>query len=319
MDIIAPRFTDEDAAREHLESLRWPDGPYCPHCGSVNARRLPPQKRKPTKAHPGGAVRKGVIQCNDCRQQYTVTVGTVFERSKIALNKWVLATFLLCSSKRGMSGHQLARMLGVTQKTAWFMSHRIREAMRPNGGEPPLGGEGKTVEADETFIGGKQKNKHKSKRAKTRLGGNWGKQTVFTLVQRDGSVRSTHVQSVTAANLRPILLEQVDKASTLCTDDAGQYRHMNRDFTHEVVNHGKDEYVRGPFHTNTVEGYFSIFKRGVTGTYYHLSEAHLHRYCTEFDFRYNTRKDNDFERSEKALKGITGKRLTYRRTGQIAA
>lgn len=319
MDITAPRFTDVDAAREHLESLRWPDGPYCPHCGSLNATRLPPQKRRPTKAHPGGTVRKGVIQCNDCRQQYTVTVGTVFERSKIALNKWVLATFLLCSSKRGMSGHQLARMLGVTQKTAWFMSHRIREAMRPTGGEPPLGGEGKTVEADETFIGGKQKNKHKSKRAKTRLGGNWGKQTVFTLVERDGSVRSTHVQSVTAANLRPILIEQVDKATTLCTDDAGQYRHMNRDFTHEVVNHGKDEYVRGPFHTNTVEGYFSILKRGVTGTYYHLSEAHLHRYCTEFDFRYNTRKDNDFERSEKALKGITGKRLTYRRTGQVAA
>lgn len=319
MDITAPRFTDVDAAREHLESLRWPDGPYCPHCGSVNATRLPPQQRKATKAHPGGTIRKGVVQCNDCRQQYTVTVGTVFERSKIALNKWVLATFLLCSSKRGMSGHQLARMLGVTQKTAWFMSHRIREAMRPNGGEPPLGGEGKTVEADETFIGGKEKNKHKSKRAKTRLGGSWGKQTVFSLVERNGNVRSTHVQSVTAANLRPILVEQVDKASTLCTDDAGQYRHMKRDFTHEVVNHGKDEYVRGPFHTNTVEGYFSILKRGVTGTYYHLSEAHLHRYCTEFDFRYNTRKDNDFERSEKALKGITGKRLTYRRTGQIAA
>lgn len=319
MDITAPRFTDEDAAREHLESLRWPEGPYCPHCGSVNATRLPPQKRKPTKAHPGGTVRKGVIQCNDCRQQYTVTVGTVFERSKIALNRWVLATFLLCSSKRGMSGHQLARMLGVTQKTAWFMSHRIREAMRPAGGEPPLGGEGKTVEADETFIGGKEKNRHKSKRAKRRLGGSWGKQTVFTLVERDGSVRSTHVQSVTAANLRPILLEQVDKATTLCTDDAGQYRHMHRDFAHQVVNHGKDEYVRGPFHTNTVEGYFSILKRGVTGTYYHLSEQHLHRYCTEFDFRYNTRKDNDFERCEQALKGITGKRLTYRRTGQLAA
>ncbi len=319
MDITAPRFTDVDAAREHLEGIRWPDGPYCPHCGSVNATRLPPQKRKATKAHPGGTVRKGVIQCNDCRQQYTVTVGTVFERSKIALNKWVLATFLLCSSKRGMSGHQLARMLGVTQKTAWFMSHRIREAMRPAGGEPPLGGEGKTVEADETFIGGKEKNKHKSKRAKTRLGGSWGKQTVFTLVERDGSVRSTHVQSVTAANLRPILLEQVDKATTLCTDDAGQYRHMHRDFAHQVVNHGKDEYVRGPFHTNTVEGYFSILKRGVTGTYYHLSEQHLHRYCTEFDFRYNTRKNNDFERCEQALKGITGKRLTYRRTSQLAA
>lgn len=319
MDITAPRFINVDAAREHLEGLRWPDGPYCPHCGSFAATRLPPQHRKPTKAHPGGTVRKGVVQCNDCRQQYTVTVGTVFERSKIPLNKWVLATFLLCSSKRGISGHQLARMLGVTQKTAWFMSHRIREAMKPTDGEPPLGGEGKTVEADETFIGGKEKNRHKSKRAKSRLGGSWGKETVFSLVERDGKVRSTHVQSVTAANLRPILVEQVDKASTLCTDDAGQYRHMNRDFTHEVVNHGKDEYVRGPFHTNTIEGYFSILKRGVIGTYYHLSANHLHRYCTEFDFRYNTRQDNDFERCEQALKGITGRRLTYRRTSQIAA
>ena len=319
MDITAPRFTNETAAREHLEALRWPQGPYCPHCGSFAATRLPAQRGRPTKAHPEGAIRDGVVQCNDCRKQYSVTVGTVFESSKIGLHKWVLATFLLCSSKRGMSGHQLARMLGVTQKTAWFMSHRVREAMRPVDGEPPLGGEGKVVEADETFIGGKEKNRHKNKRAKRRLGGNWGKETVFSLVERNGKVRSVHVQSVTAANLRPILVEQVDKATTLCTDDAGQYRHMHRDFAHEVVNHGKDEYVRGPFHTNTIEGYFSILKRGVTGTYYHMSATHLHRYCTEFDFRYNTRKDNDFERCEKALTGITGKRLTYRRTGQLAA
>ena len=142
MDMTAPRFTDEDAAREHLEALRWPEGPFCPHCGSFNAKRLPAQRGRKTKAHPQGALRKGVVQCNDCREQYTVTVGTVFESSKIGLHKWVLATFLLCSSKRGMSGHQLARMLGVTQKTAWFMSHRIRESMRPAGNEPPLGGEG---------------------------------------------------------------------------------------------------------------------------------------------------------------------------------
>lgn len=319
MDITAPRFTDENAAREHLEALRWPDGPFCPHCGSLNAKRLPAQRGRKTKAHPEGAIRNGVVQCNDCREQYTVTVGTLFESSKIALNKWVLATFLLCSSKRGMSGHQLARMLGVTQKTAWFMSHRIRAAMEAPQGEPPLGGEGKTVEADETFVGGKEKNRHKSKRATRRLGGSWGKETVFSLVERDGKVRSTHVQSVTAANLRPILVEQIDAATTLCTDDAGQYRHMHRAFKHEIVNHGAGEYVRGTAHTNTVEGYFSIFKRGVVGTYYHMSAKHLHRYCVEFDFRYNTRKSNDFERCEEALKGITGRRLTYRRAGQLAA
>jgi transposase-like protein len=319
MDITAPRFTNEDAAREHLESLRWPEGPYCPHCGSLNATRLPAQRGRKTKAHPEGALRCGVIQCNDCREQYTVTVGTVFESSKIGLHKWVLATFLLCSSKRGMSGHQLARMLGVTQKTAWFMSHRIREAMKPTDDQGPLGGEGKVVEADETFVGGKEKNRHKSKRATRRLGGSWGKETVFSLVERDGSVRSTHVVSVTAANLKPIMVAQIDAATTLMTDDAGQYRYMHRAFKHEIVNHGAGEYVRGAAHTNTVEGYFSIFKRGVIGTYYHMSAKHLHRYCVEFDFRYNTRKGNDFERCELALKGIAGKRLTYRRAGQLAA
>ena len=319
MDITAPRFTNEDAAREHLESLRWPDGPFCPHCGSFSAKRLPPQRGRATKAHPEGAIRKGVVQCNDCREQYSVTVGTLFESSKIGLHKWVLATFLLCSSKRGMSGHQLARMLGVTQKTAWVMSHRIRESMRPSDDQGPLGGEGKVVEADETFIGGKEKNRHASKRATRRLGGSWGKETVFSLVERDGRVRSTHVVSVTAANLRPIMVAQIDAATQLYTDDAGQYRHMHRAFKHVAVNHGSGEYVRGDAHTNTVEGYFSIFKRGVVGTYYHMSPTHLHRYCVEFDFRYNTRKSNDFERCEEALKGITGRRLTYRRPDQIAA
>lgn len=319
MDITQPRFTNADAAREHLESLRWPDGPFCPHCGSFNAKRLPAQRGRATKAHPGGAIRNGVVQCNDCREQYSVTVGTLFESSKVGLHKWVLATFLLCSSKRGMSGHQLARMLGVTQKTAWFMSMRIRESMRPVADQGPLGGEGKVVEADETFVGGKEKNRHASKRATRRLGGNWGKETIFSLVERDGSVRSTHVVSVTAANLRPIMVAQIDAATTLYTDDAGQYRHMRRAFKHEAVNHTGGEYVRGDAHTNTVEGYFSIFKRGVIGTYYHMSPAHLHRYCVEFDFRYNTRKSNDFERAEQALKGIAGRRLTYRRTDNLAA
>jgi transposase-like protein len=179
----------------------------------------------------------------------------------------------------------------------------------------PLGGEGKTVEADETFIGGKEKNKHASKRAKTRLGGSWGKETVFSLVERGGEVRSMHVTSVTAATLRPILVAQIDNKSLLVTDDAGQYRHMHRDFRHEVVNHGIEEYVRGEAHTNTVEGYFSILKRGITGTYHHVSQQHLKRYLAEFDFRYNNRSGvgvEDGERAAKALKGIEGKRLTYR-------
>ncbi len=303
MDITAPRFTDETAARVHLESLQWPDGPFCPHCGSLNATRLQ-----------GGHHRPGLIQCNDCRRQYTVTVGTVFERSKVPLNKWLLANHLLCSSKKGMSGHQIARMLGVTYKTAWFMMHRIREAMKPSNPEPLGTSPDAVVEADETYVGGKAKNRATRYPAP--------KKAVVSLVEREGQVRSFHVANVNAKTLRPLIYTNVSRSAHLMTDEAPVYAAFGGEFNgHSKVNHSAKQYVTtGGFkHSNTVENFFSIFKRGVIGTYHHLSEAHLGRYTAEFDFRYNTRKLNDHERADIALKGITGKRLTYRRTDKLAA
>jgi len=310
MNLTDPIYSDPDLAREHLEAILWPEGPFCPHCGAVEGIA----KLQGTKS------RSGLHYCNACHGQFTVTVGTVLERSKIPLNKWVLAFHLYAASKKGLSAHQLGRMLGITYKSAWFMAHRIREAMRELN-PTPMGGANKVVEADETFVGGKEKNRHKSKRAKKRMGGSWGKETVFSLVEREGRVRSVHTPSVTAATLRPILVAQLDAKTMLMTDDAGQYRHMHRDFAHEVVNHGIGEYVRGDAHTNTVEGYFSILKRGVIGTYHHVSQQHLKRYLAESDFRYNERTAlgiSDTERAAKAIAGATGKRLTYRRTYERA-
>lgn len=308
MDITAPRFTDENAAREYLEALHWPNGPFCPHCGSFGATRLQ-----------GGHHRAGLIQCNDCRQQYTVTVGTVFERSKVGLHKWVLANHLLCSSKKGISGHQMARMLGVTYKTAWFMMHRIREAMKDTH-SGPMGGYGETIEADETYVGGKIKNRSNKQRrnmvSQEGRGPLRGKEPVVSLVERGGRVRSIHVANVNGNTLRHVLVTNADRGSWLMTDDHGGYKAVGEEFVgHGVVAHSKGEYGRaGVFHTNTIEGYFSILKRGIIGVYHHVSKAHLHRYCSEFDFRYNTRKLNDFERAEESLIGAVGKRLTYRRT-----
>ncbi|MGE0665792.1 MAG: IS1595 family transposase [Sphingomonadales bacterium] len=296
-----PVYNDENAAREHLESIRWPDGPYCPHCGEVeNVHRLEGKSHRP-----------GLLYCRSCRGQFSVTVGTVFERSKISLCKWVLATHLLCASKKGMSAHQLHRMLGVTYKTAWFMAHRIREAMTSDVG--PLGGGNKVVEADETYVGGKAKNRAHREPAP--------KKAVVALVEREGKVASKHVANVTAKTLRPMIVTKVDRASHLMTDESAVYTRMGDEFAgHSTVNHSANEYARaaGFKHTNTVENFFSIFKRGVIGTYHHLSEAHLDRYCAEFDFRYNHRKISDRERADEALKGITGKRLTYRRSYEAA-
>lgn len=322
VDIFAPRFQSEDGAREHLEKLHWPEGPFCPHCGSFSATRLPPQKGRKTKAHPEGMIRKGVVQCNDCRQQYTVTVGTVFESSKVALNKWLLANHLLCCSKKGISGHQMARMLGVTYKTAWFMMHRIREAMKPSNSEP-MGGLGATIEADETYVGGKAKNRNskQQRRFDERRSGVASKQPVMSLVERGGKVRSFHLAKVTGETLRSVLVTNVSRESWLMTDDHAGYQTVGKEFHgHRVVKHSLGEYVRlGVFHTNTVEGFFSLLKRGIIGTYHHVSEKHLHRYTAEFDFRYNTRKITDFERADENLLGAVGKRLTYRRTGAVAA
>jgi transposase-like protein len=300
-DILAPRFIDPVAARKHLEALRWPDGPFCPHCGSFNATRLEGKKH-----------RDGLIQCNDCREQYTVTVGTVFERSKIALNKWLLCNHLLCAGKKGTSAHQIHRMLGVTYKTAWFMCHRIREAMFGANDTGPLGGPGKTVEVDESYIGGIGKNRATRRPAK--------KKAIVALVERDGRARSFHVANVNHNNIRPLLYTNVDRASHLRTDGAALYRDMRYQFrSHGYVDHGGGEYVRGDVHSNTAENFFSILKRGVIGTYHHWSVAHLHRYLAEFDFRYNTKDITDRERADIALKGIAGKRLTYRRTATLAA
>lgn len=308
MNLTARIYHDDEAARSHFEAIRWPNGPECPHCGVVGeATELK-----------GKSTRPGVYKCRACRKPFSATVGTLFERSKIPLCKWLLATYLMAASKKGMSAHQLWRMLGFgSYRTAWFMAHRIRESMRelhPNDTHGPLGGEGKIVEADETFIGGKEKNKHRNKQHKAGRG--WtGKEPVFSLVERGGRVRSQAVKGVSAKTLRPIMTAQIDRATRLMTDDAGQYRNMGKDFDHEVINHGIGEYVRGGVHTNTIESYFAILKRGITGVYHHVSPQHLKRYLAEFDFRYNERAAldvTDEERARKAIEGVRGKRLTYR-------
>lgn len=293
------RFNDDEAARKYLEAIRWPTGHVCPHCGGFE--RISKLK--------GKTQRPGLYFCGDCREQFTVTVGTVFERSKIPLHKWVMATHLICASKKGISSHQLHRQLDITYKTAWFMTHRIREAMKPNGGGL-LGNGGKYVEADETFVGRKP--------GSIKRRGYAHKEAVFSLVERNGNVRSFHVPDVTGDTLKEKLLENVSKKARLMTDDGRQYLGLKKEFKrHDVVNHSAGEYVRGKAHTNTVEGFFSIFKRGVIGVYQHVSSHHLGRYTTEFDFRYNHRAKlgfDDMQRTVEALKGIDGKRLTYRRT-----
>jgi transposase-like protein len=303
-DFNNPIFQDADKAREWLETELWPDGAVCPHCGSLECS---------TKVQ-GKTARAGLYMCNACRKQYTVTVGTLFERSHIPLNKWLYAAYLLMTSKKGISTHQLHRTLGVSLKSTWFMMHRIREALREGKFPGGLGGENKVVEADETYVGGKAKNRKNKVRAK---------QIVVSLVERGGKVRSRHVADVTGKTLRDAIVTQVNRASYLMTDEAAVYPKIGDEFAgHGSVNHSAEEYVRAYFwHTNTVEGYFSILKRGVVGTYHHVSAAHLHRYLAEFDSRYNERSAlgvNDTERFAKAMKGIVGKRLTYRRAGKGA-
>lgn len=308
-NLVEPRFQNADKAREYLEALHWPHGPVCPHCGSGDD-----QKRLKGKAH-----RPGLVQCNSCRQQYTVTVGTVFERSKVPLNKWLLATHLMCASKKGMSAHQLHRMLGVTYKTAWFMAHRIREAMTEDSG--PMGGPGSSVEADETYFG-KDKTKPESRMAIRNMN------RIVSLVDRTTG-RSCSVVfngTFTANDIGPYLFSKIDRQSRLLTDENKAYIRPGREFAkHVTVNHSADEWVSTrdrTAHTNTVEGFFGIFKRGMRGIYQHCGQQHLHRYLAEFDFRYSNRSAlvvEDRERADIALKGIAGKRLTYRRIGEALA
>jgi transposase-like protein len=304
-----PIFQDAGAAREWLETLLWPEGPICPHCGLIGAAYKMKNKSQ----------RPGVYKCKGCEEQFTVTVGTVFERSHIPLNKWLFAFSMMVASKKGVSAHQIHRMLGITYKSAWFMCHRIREALMTSP-LSKLGGANKVVEIDETYVGGKEGNKHAWKRTPGRQGGA-GKAPVLSLVERDGDVRSHHVANVNGTTLGPIITKQIDKASYIMTDESPVYPPITREFSgHGAVNHSAEEYVRAAFwHTNTTENYFSILKRGIIGTYHHVSEAHLHRYLAEFDFRYNQRARlgvDDAQRMAKAAKGIAGKRLTYRRASR---
>jgi transposase-like protein len=302
-DLTNPIFTNAEKARKHLEGLYWPNGIACRHCGNADQTRI-------TKLA-GKSTRPGVHWCNECNKPFTVTVGTVMEDSKIPLNKWVLAYHLMAASKKGMSAHQLHRMLGVSYKSAWFLAHRIRESMTPVT-QGPIGGESRVVESDETVFGGKAKNRaHAKKEPK--------KHTVMTLVERDGHSRSFHIANVKAKTLREKIVTTVSRKSHLMTDELASYEKVGKEFAnHGTVNHSADEYVRlgGFVHVNTAECRFSLMKRAVFGTHHSISEAHLPRYLAEWDFKWNTRKMTDGERAATALKGIEGKRLTYRPTNE---
>lgn len=301
---LAKHFSDEDAARELLERMRWPNGPICPRCKSTVAYRLTPrvESKRP--------VRKGVLKCKGCRKQFTVTVGTIFEDSHIPLSKWLLAIHLLCSSKKGMSAHQLMRMLDLkSYKSAWFMAHRIRYAMAQESIE--LEG---VVEVDETYVGGKAKNMHARERtARSKGRGTVDKAPVVTLVERAGRVKSIYMEEVTGKNVKAALQDCIVPAAQIMTDESSVYSFAGDEFAgHESMNHKAGEYVRGDAHVNTSESVHALLKRGIIGTYHHVSKFHLHRYLSEFDFRFNNRKVEDGERIVEAIKGFEGKRLMYR-------
>lgn len=299
-----PIFHDEDAARAHLEGIRWPNGPYCPHCGNSDQAKI---KRLEGKSH-----RPGLFQCNECREHFTVTVGTVMERSHIKLHKWVAGFHLMNASKKGVSAHQLHRMLGITYKSAWFMAHRIREAMGETN-PPPMGGKGKTVQADETYYGN-------SKRSKSYRKGHSHKNKVVALVEPNGRARAFKVETADVQTVREILVTNADRKSELHTDESRLYIGVGREFAaHKTVEHGWNQ--RGYYvgkegqTTNNVENFFGIFKRGMKGVYHFCGEQHLQRYLNEFSFRYSNRSGlgvNDGERAALAIKGAEGKRLTYR-------
>jgi transposase-like protein len=302
VNITDPIFHNEDKALEHIFLQRWPDGePICPHCGSTNTMKM------------AGKTQAGYHLCRDCRDKFTVRTGTVMERSHIPLTKWLLATHLMAASKKGMSALQMSRMLGITYKSAWFLCHRIREAMDNANDTGPLGGPGKVIESDEAFVGGFKKKRLSGKVAP--------KKKVVTLVERSGRARSFHITNIDHRNVRHALVTSAHRSSVLMTDDARFYNTIGREFAdHGTTLHSNREFSRGDgHHSNTAENFFSILKRGVIGTYHHWSEAHIHRYLAEFDLRYSTKDTTDTERATTILKGMEGRRLTYRRIGALAA
>jgi transposase-like protein len=305
---LAKHFSDEDKARERLEQMRWgQDGAVCPRCGGADPYKLTP---KATSKKPG---RKGLYKCKACRKQFTATVGTIFEDSHIPLSKWMLAIHLIAASKKGMSAHQLHRMLGITYKSAWFMAHRLRYAMTQEPIATKLKG---IVEADETYIGGKRKGKFAAGRPGFVRD---GKTPVVALVERGGRVRATVMPKVQAHEVRAFIESNVEQNVRLMTDESRLYDGIGKDLaSHETVKHSIKKYVRGDVHTNTVEGFFSLLKRGITGIYHHVGEGHVHRYVDEFAFRYDTRKMSDAERAELTVQGAEGKRLTYKQPGRAS-
>jgi transposase-like protein len=308
--LSAPHFHDEEAAFAKVEAAIWPNGPVCPHCGCTG-------RISAIKANPEKRVRYGLKKCGDCKKQFTVRMGTIFEESKLPLHIWLQAMHLMCASKKGVSAHQLHRVLEITYKSAWFLAHRIREAMR-SGDLAPFGSTGGMVEVDETFIG------HR-KGAPIRQGIGH-KMKVLSLLDREtGAKRSMVIESMSPKGIVAIVRANVAKEATLMTDEAGHYKDAAKGFVkHLSVNHGKGEYVSladKTIHTNTIEGSFSIFKRGMRGVYQHCGEQHLHRYLAEFDFRYTNRVAlgvDDTARANIALQGVMGKRLTYRRLDREA-
>ena len=298
--LSAAHYHSEEAAYAYIEARIWPNGPVCPHCGNVDGERIGKLQGKTTRI--------GLYKCYACRQPFNVKVGTVFEKSHVPMRVWLQAIYLMSASKKGISTRQLQRTFNCGLKTAWFLGHRVREAMADlHMDAGPLGGANMVVEADEAYVGGKAANRKNHVPPKA---------IVLSLVERDGRVRSFHVPNVTAASLGPVITANVDRATFLMTDESPVYPSIGRWFSgHGTVNHSAEEYVRAQFwHTNTVENFFSIFKRGVFGCYFHVSEAHLHRYAAEFDFRHNNRAKlgiDDVARADRALVGAKGKRLTY--------
>jgi transposase-like protein len=305
LEQIMAHFATDDAARAYLENVRWPNGPVCPHCGNAKREAIYDIAANPTKG-----IRAGLRECKECGGTFTVTVGTIFEKSHIPLRKWLVAWYLLCSSKKGISAAQMQRMLELgSYRSAWFMMHRIRYALRDPIFADRLGEGGGTVEVDETYVGGKPRKgtgPHKRGRGTKKI-------PVVALVERGGRVRSRSVKTVTGSTLKQVLEENLHPSAHLVTDELAAYRAPGASYaSHRTVNHGSGEYVRGDAHTNTAEGFFSIFKRGVNGTFHHIGSHYLDQYLAEFDFRYNTRKSTDGERTIEGLRKVAGKRLMLR-------